>query len=167
TTSFMAIPSDFDCPIVPVSYDIRQSTQGDSMKLRFTLAVLALSALSANAASFTMEQVLSYPYASGMVAAPNGGHVAWVRNVAGARNVWVADAPAYKPRQVTRYTADDGQEITQLVFSPDGARLFYVRGGDHDANWDAEGGIAPVPDATTEQQKVTIFSVALRGGAPA
>ncbi|MBV9992996.1 MAG: S9 family peptidase [Alphaproteobacteria bacterium] len=136
------------------------------MKLRFALAGLALGATSATAAPFTMEQVLSYPYSSGMVAAQSGGHIAWTRNVAGVRNVWVADAPAYKPRQVTKYIADDGQEITQLVFSPDGTKLFYVRGGDHDANWEAEGGIAPVPDATAEQQKVTIFSVALRGGAP-
>jgi dipeptidyl aminopeptidase/acylaminoacyl peptidase len=135
------------------------------MKLKIALAALAASVAAAQAAPFTMEQVLSYPYATGMVAAPNGGHVAWVRNVAGVRNVWVADAPAYKPRQATRYTADDGQEITQLTFSPDGTKLFYVRGGDHDSNWEADS--PPVPDATTDQPKVTIYSLALRGGAPA
>jgi dipeptidyl aminopeptidase/acylaminoacyl peptidase len=134
------------------------------MKLGFALAALVASVATAHAATFTLERVLSYPYASGMAAAPNGGHVAWVRNVAGVRNVWVADAPSYKPRQVTKYTADDGQEITQLIFSPDGAKLLYVRGGDHDSNWEADS--APVPDATTDQQKVTIYSVAVRGGAP-
>lgn len=130
------------------------------------IALLVLSAAPAFAAPFTMEQVLSYPYSSGMVASETGGHIAWVRNVQGVRNIWVADAPAYKPRQVTKYAADDGQEITQLTFQPDGSKLLYVRGGDHDANWDAEGGIAPVPDLTTGQQKVTIYSVSLRGGAP-
>ena len=129
----------------------------------FALSLLAQPCL-AQGASFTLDQVLSYPYASGIVAAPAGGHVAWVRNVAGVRNVWVADAPAYKPRQATQYKADDGQEITQLTFSPDGAHLVYVRGGDHDSNWEAE--TAPIPDATTDQQKVTIWSAALRGGAP-
>ena len=131
-------------------------------------AVLVLGLLVqpclAQGASFTLDQVLSYPYASDVVAAPSGGHVAWVRNVAGVRNVWVADAPGYKPRQVTQYKADDGQEITQLTFSPDGTHLVYVRGGDHDSNWEAE--TAPIPDATTDQQKVTIWSAALRGGAP-
>src|SRR6202012_6267821 len=122
---------------------------------------------TAQAAPFTMQQVLSYPYAMEMVAAPHGGHVAWVRNVAGVRNVWIADAPAFKPRQVTQYKDDDGQEITQLTFSPDGKSLVYVRGGDHDANWPAEGNIAPDPDASTDQQKVTIWAANLRGGAPA
>jgi dipeptidyl aminopeptidase/acylaminoacyl peptidase len=135
------------------------------MRVRFAAVALALSVCSAQAAPFTMEQVLSYPYASGIAAAPNGGHIAWVRNVEGVRNVWVADAPAYKPRQVTKYTTDDGQEITQLTFSPDGKELLYVRGGDHDSNWEADS--APVPDAATEQPKVTIYAVAMRGGAPA
>ncbi|HEX4295573.1 MAG TPA: prolyl oligopeptidase family serine peptidase [Rhizomicrobium sp.] len=137
------------------------------MKVPFG-AVLALGLLVqpclAQGAPFTLDQVLSYPYASGIVAAPAGGHVAWVRNVAGVRNVWVADAAGYKPRQVTQYKADDGQEITQLTFSPDGTHLVYVRGGDHDSNWEAE--TAPIPDATTDQQKVTIWSASLRGGAP-
>jgi len=132
------------------------------------LCILALSApvMNAHAAPFTMEQVLSYPYATGMVAAPHGGHVAWVRNVAGVRNVWVADAPSFKPRQVTQYKDDDGQEITQLTFSPDGKQLIYVRGGDHDANWPAEGGVAPDPNASTDEQKVVIFAANMRGGAP-
>src|SRR5262249_3181235 len=39
-----------------------------------------------------------------------------------------------------------------------------VRGGDHDSNCEADS--PPVPDATTEQAKVTIYSVT-RGGAPA
>jgi dipeptidyl aminopeptidase/acylaminoacyl peptidase len=125
-------------------------------------------ALSARAASgpFTMEQVLNYPFATEMAAARDGGHVAWVRNVAGVRNIWVADAPAYKPRQITQYKDDDGQEITQLTFSPDGKHLVYVRGGDHDANWPAEGNVAPDPNAATDQPKVTIYAANLRGGAP-
>ena len=82
---------------------------------------LALSVCSMQAAPFTLEQALSYPYAGGTASAPSGGHVAWVRNVAGVRNVWVADAPSrrYVARQVTKYTADDGQEIGELMFSPD------------------------------------------------
>ncbi|MBV8977316.1 MAG: S9 family peptidase [Alphaproteobacteria bacterium] len=125
-------------------------------------AALVLSAPCAEAAPFTMEQVLSYPYAGGLVAAPSGGHVGWVRNVAGVRNVWVADAPAYKAHVVTSFKEDDGQEITQLSFSADGKWLLFVRGGDHDANW--EGEVAPVPDARPEQQKVTIWAVAPKGG---
>ena len=94
------------------------------------------------------------------------GHIAFVRILRGVRNVWVADAPAYAPRQVTHYSEDDGQEITQLTFSPDGKTLLYVRGGDHDANWPAAGELAPDPDSALEQPKVTIWRVALDGGQP-
>ena len=139
--------------------------RGRPTALCLALCLLPLGVQSAPGA-FTMEQALGYPYASDLVAAPNGGRVAWVRNIAGVRNVWTADAPAFKARQVTQYRDDDGQEITQLTFSPDGTRLIYVRGGDHDANWPAEGDVAPDPDASTEQPVVTLWSVSQHGGAP-
>jgi dipeptidyl aminopeptidase/acylaminoacyl peptidase len=89
-----------------------------------------------------------------------------VRDVAGVRNVWVADGPAFKAHQVTQYTQDDGQEITQLTFSPDGTHLVYVRGGDHDANWPADGKLQPDPASSPEEPKVTIWSASLTGAAP-
>ena len=121
---------------------------------------------AAAASNFTMQQVLDYPYTTGLAAAEHGGHIAWVRNLRGFRNVWVADAPSFKPRQVTHYAQDDGQEITQLTFSPDGSQLVYVLGGDHDANWPAEGNLAPDPAASTQQPVVTIWAASLSGGAP-
>jgi dipeptidyl aminopeptidase/acylaminoacyl peptidase len=109
--------------------------------------------------------VLHYPYTDGLVAAGHGDAIAWVRNVNGARNIWLARGPAFAPRPVTQYTDDDGQEITQLTFSPDGARLVYVRGGDHDENWPADGNLAPDPDSSTDQPVVTLWS-AQASGAP-
>src|SRR5581483_9311538 len=79
--------------------------------------VLALPSAAAPPANFTMAQVLDYPFVSGLVAAERADRIAWVRNVGGVRNVWVAEGPSFKPRQITRYTQDDGQEITQLTFS--------------------------------------------------
>lgn len=32
---------------------------------------------------------------------------------------------------MTSCTGDDGQEITELAFTPDGKSLVYVRGGEH------------------------------------
>lgn len=133
--------------------------------IAFCLALFVVPCFAQNGA-FTMEQVLNYPYTTGLVAAPHGNRVAWVRNIAGVRNVWVADGPAFKARQVTRYGDDDGQEITRLTFSPDGAHLVYVRGGDHDANWPAEGDIAPDPNASPDQPKVVIWAASLRGRDP-
>lgn len=113
-----------------------------------------------------MAQVLHYPYASELASAEQGDVIAWVCDLDGVRNVWLARGPAFAPARLTQYTEDDGQEITQLTFSPDGSRLVYVRGGDHDANWPAEGNLAPDPTSSPEQPVTTIWSIALTGGSP-
>ncbi len=113
-----------------------------------------------------MSQVLDYPYADELAAAKNADRIAWARIIDGVRNVWIAEGPSFRPRQITHYTEDDGQEITHLTFSPDGAHLVYVRGGDHDENWPAEGNLAPDPNSSSEQPKVTIWAASLSGGVP-
>lgn len=117
-------------------------------------------------AQFTIDEVLHYPYVSELAAAADGDAIAWVRNAAGVRNVWIARGPDFTPRQVTQYTEDDGQEVTHLTFSPDGTHLVYVRGGDQDANWPAEGNLAPDPASSPQQPLVTIWSVSATGGLP-
>jgi dipeptidyl aminopeptidase/acylaminoacyl peptidase len=114
---------------------------------------------------FTLEQALGYPYPTELVAAPTGAALAWVLDEHGARNVWTAAAPDWAPHQATRYTADDGQELTQLAYSPDGATLVYVRGGDHDANWPAPGNLPPDPDHNPIQPRIQIWMVPAAGGA--
>ena len=108
----------------------------------------------------TLEQLLGYPFVGGLVASHNGDRIAWVENVRGVRNIWFALAAGGPPRQLTRYTEDDGQELTQLLFSADGSQLVYVRGGDHDENWPAEGNLAPDPDDSPSEPRVTIWTVA-------
>ena len=129
-----------------------------------TASVLALGPARAAETGFTLEQALSYPYASEMTAAEHADEIAWVRNLRGVRNIWIAAGPKFEARQVTHYTEDDGQELTGLALSPDGARLVYVRGGDHDANWPAEGNLAPDPTAASDEPKVAIWSVTLGAG---
>jgi len=131
------------------------------------LLVLAPCAMrAAPRDDFTMAQVLHYPYTSQLAAAEQGDLIAWVRSIDGVRNIWVARGPVYTPLQITQYTEDDGQEITQLTFSPDGTRLVFVRGGDHDANWPAEGNLQPDPASSPEQPESAIWSVPLGGGPP-
>jgi dipeptidyl aminopeptidase/acylaminoacyl peptidase len=127
-----------------------------------TAMILALAATTSVAAGFTLPQVLSYPYPQELAAAPKGSDLAWVQDEAGVRNVWMAEGAGATPRQLTHYTADDGQEITQLSFSPDGAYLLFVRGGDHDANWPV--GQEPDPDTATQKPEVQIWSVDLKSG---
>ena len=137
--------------------------------MRRYLVALALSCFIAPAAlaqSFTLEQVRGYPYPTDLVAAPAGASAAWVLNEHGVRNIWEAQVPDSTPRQLTSYTQDDGQELTQLAFTADGRTIVYVRGGDHGANWPAEGNLAPDPASNPIQPKVGIWAVAVTGGTP-
>ena len=95
--------------------------------LSLLFAVFATSLALGN--GFTLEQVLSSPFPSDLIASPLGDKVAWVFDAEGKRNIWVAEAPAFKGRQLTRYDKDDGQEITEVEFSPDGNWIAFVYGG--------------------------------------
>ncbi|MGH8318508.1 MAG: S9 family peptidase [Steroidobacteraceae bacterium] len=109
---------------------------------------------------FTLRQVLGYPFPSDLVASRKGNRIAWLINLKGVRNIWVADAPMFAPRQVTHFTQDDGQELTQLTFSPDGNELVFVRGGDHDANWAEK--VPADPTSSPIEPKVMLWMVDLR-----
>src|SRR5881398_1316225 len=94
-----------------------------------TLALLLPAALGSQQPAFTIEQVMSAPFPDEISAAPAGGAVAWVFNARGARNIWVAAPPDYRGKAVTSYAEDDGQELTDLRWAPDGRAIVYVRGG--------------------------------------
>src|SRR5262245_28350425 len=72
---------------------------------------------------YTLEQVMSAPFPSDLTAAPTGDRIAWVLNQQGKRNIWVAEGPEFKARQLTQDDQDSGQEITDLEFSHDGKWL--------------------------------------------
>jgi dipeptidyl aminopeptidase/acylaminoacyl peptidase len=117
---------------------------------------LAVSALAA--APFSIDDVMSAPFPSDLVSAPSGA-VAWVFNASGVRNVWVAEPPAWKARPLTSWKEDDGQEIGDLAFSPDGKTLVFVRGGD--AN---RAGEIPNPAHAAEGAEQAVWAVSLAGG---
>jgi dipeptidyl aminopeptidase/acylaminoacyl peptidase len=111
---------------------------------------------------FTIEQVLSFsfPEPTSMVVAPKGDRVAWVANTKGQRNMWGAEAPLWTARQITHYANDDGQEITELDFSADGAAIAYVRGGEK--NRDGE---IPDPDSNPGGVNQSVWIAPWAGGA--
>src|ERR1700730_3785080 len=92
----------------------------------FVILLLATHLVLAN--GFTLEQVLDSPFPSDLIASKSGDRLAWVFDDLGKRNIWVAEAPSFKGRQLTHYDKDDGQEVTEPIFSVDGNWIAYVRG---------------------------------------
>ena len=112
--------------------------------------------------AFTMADVLSAPLPSQLVAASDGERIAWIGYEEGRRNVWVAQAPAWAARRLTRYAADDGQELTDLRFTEDGAWLLFTRGGNSGGNSERTRPANPTSDPRGQQQAVWV--VPFRGG---
>ena len=92
------------------------------------LAAGLFVACCATAQPFTINEVLSAAFPTEMTAAPTGGRIAWISNARGVRNIMVAEPPAYQARKITNYTEDDGQELSDPRWTPDGRAVVYVRG---------------------------------------
>ncbi|MGH9665891.1 MAG: TolB family protein, partial [Bryobacteraceae bacterium] len=125
-------------------------------------AVFCAAAFGAGPGAFTLEQVESAPFPSELTTAPTGGKVAWVLNEAGARNIWVAEAPDYKGRRLTSYDDDDGQEIAELEWTPDGNSIVFVRGGD----FEFIGRPNPNPRSFPQGVEQDVWAIAASGGMP-
>jgi dipeptidyl aminopeptidase/acylaminoacyl peptidase len=108
---------------------------------------------------FTLEQVMSAPFPSSLTAAKRSNRVAWVMDQEGRRNIWVAEGPGFAARQLTKYSADDGQEITGLRFSADSETIVYVRGEGKNA-----AGQVPNPTSNPAGAEQAVWTVAWRGG---
>lgn len=98
------------------------------MKRTLLAAFAFVCALGAK--PFTLEQILSAPFPSDLTAAPGGSKVAWILNERGARNIWIAAPPDFKGVRLTNYTGDDGIDLGQLRWLPDGSAVVFTRGGD-------------------------------------
>jgi dipeptidyl aminopeptidase/acylaminoacyl peptidase len=109
----------------------------------------------------TLRQFLSAPFAAELIAAPSGGAVAWVQNIEGARNLWVASPPSYTGRQLTRFTGDEGKYLVFSAFTPDGQGIVFVRGGAHSGTRLAE---PPNPTLDPAGGKEEVWFVALADG---
>lgn len=94
---------------------------------------IVLFLFSITASAQTLEQFMSHPIESNFAASADGKNIAWVINDHGKRNI-VVKTGTDLPRLLTDYQQDDGQEISQLTFSPNGTKLLYVRGGGGNRN---------------------------------
>jgi len=124
-------------------------------------AILVSAALARADVPFTIDQVLGSSFPTHLTAAAAGRRVAWVSNTRGVINVLIAEPPDYTARKITNYTEDDGQDIVELHWTPDGLALVFVRGeGPNGA------GEIPNPSLDPSGQGQIIWFVALDGSAP-
>jgi dipeptidyl aminopeptidase/acylaminoacyl peptidase len=123
-------------------------------------------AMPAQSAQFTVEQALSAPFTEDLRSAPAQGRLAWVANIGGRRNLWVAepavDGKGYVSRQVTHYTEDDGQELSAPEWTMDAEWIVYVRGGG------VQGETHPVPNPGLFPRGAMqqVWVVSAKGGEP-
>lgn len=141
--------------------EIRRSVPASSLLPLLLVAVIATPVGRTRAQQYELEQVMSFHFPTGLIASPVGGRIAWLGNEEGRRNVWVAGAPDWRPRSLTAYADDDGQELSSLHFSPDGESLIYLRGGT--PNRDGE-----LPNPTSDPGGVSrdLWVVPWNGGEP-
>ena len=115
---------------------------------------------------FTIQRIMSAPFPSDLVAAPAKGRFAWVFYAEGKRNIWVAepgkDGKSYAARQITHYTNDDGQDVGELCWTPDGESIVYTYGGDLEFSEKPY----PNPAQLTQGVEQDVWIVSLKGGEP-
>ncbi|HWU76234.1 MAG TPA: prolyl oligopeptidase family serine peptidase [Rhodanobacter sp.] len=123
--------------------------------------LLATAPCAASAQKFTLKQALDYPFPYGLTAAAHGQRIAWVFNLRGSRNVWVADGPDFNARQLTHYAGDDGMPIASLRLTPDGATVVYARGSETNA----KGEVAD-PASKVQQPEQQVWAADVADGRP-
>ena len=82
----------------------------------FLLLFKAHFALIAN--NYTIQDILSAPFPTGLTLSPSGKRVAWVFSENGVRNIWIAEAPRFKGKAITNNNQDIGQDLSSLIFLP-------------------------------------------------
>jgi len=130
--------------------------------LRCISVVSVLLPVCCFAGTFTIEQVLSAPFPYGLTSASHAPRIAWVFDNKGERNIWVADAPGFAPRQVTHYKGDDGQAIASVKLTPDGKTIVYARGSETNKE-----GTSANPTSQTKMPKQQAWAVNVNGPAGA
>ena len=120
--------------------------------------------IQAQNSAFTIRQVKSYPFPTGLTASAEGSRIVWALNEEGKRNIYVAEGPDFEARKLTSYLNDDGQALSSVSISRTGAWVIYIRGGDFGSNWDDALPVNPTFDP--EPPEVRIWSTPFSGGNP-
>jgi dipeptidyl aminopeptidase/acylaminoacyl peptidase len=129
-------------------------------KILALLSALVLGLQALPAAAFSVEDVLSAPFVDDLTASPDGSVLVWKVHVGGERNLYTNAGGAV--HAVTRYAADDGQDIAGVQILPSNDAVVYLRGGVDDN----AGGENPNPASLLPPPVRSIQLAPLAGGDP-
>ncbi|MBM4186578.1 MAG: S9 family peptidase [Gemmatimonadetes bacterium] len=129
------------------------------LRLAGVVAMVAPGSL-AGAQTVDIASLVGAPFAHGLVG--HGSTMAWVHTTRGVRNVWIATAPGFTGRQLTAFSADDGQDIGGLAIAPDGRTVFFTRGGAANRR-----GEVPNPTSDPAGQEQLVWRIGTGPGATA
>jgi dipeptidyl aminopeptidase/acylaminoacyl peptidase len=133
------------------------------MKRMFLALAMTICAVATNAQNHavTLDKLLSAPFPSEISAAPAAARVAWVQTERGMSNLFVADAPDYRARQLTKFSQDDGQHLSAITWSSDAKTIVFVRGDA--AN---RAGENPNPTSDPGGAEQALWRINIDGGEP-
>src|SRR5579862_371513 len=77
--------------------------------------------------AFTLQQILSAPFAGNLTASPDGTVLVWKVHDRGLRNLYTNAGGAI--HQITNYDQDDGQDIDNVAISSDNSAVVFLHGG--------------------------------------
>ncbi len=106
-----------------------------------------------------LADFLSMPFPTNLVAAPQGKAIAWVFNKEGERNIYYAAAPQFEVIRLTSFEGDEGVEISQLQFSPDGQQLYFVYGNGNNSDGEPAN---PAQLQATTGKRIFVADIAKR-----
>lgn len=123
------------------------------------ILILSICVLAARGQDNTgsLESFIGFSGVSNLTSNSDGSTLAWVINDRGMRNIQVRRGST--TTTLTKYFDDDGQEISQVRFSPDGNWIWYVRGGG--ANTE---GVSPNPASLAGGVERAVWRVPVSGG---
>ncbi len=120
------------------------------MKKLLTLLLLVIGNSLFSQNDLSISDILSYSFPDQLTVSNSDERIAWVENKKGVRNIWYAEGPDFRGRQITNYESDDGQALSDLVFTHDKQHILYVRGSAPNRFGDIPNP-ALMPDGATRQ----------------
>ena len=109
-------------------HSLRRWWPGTHLAAVFCLLLAIPSGKPLSGQAFSFEDLLSPPFPSQMVSARNVDRIAWISVERGMRNVFTAVGPDFRPVQLTSWTDDNGQDLSDIRISDDGETVVFVRG---------------------------------------